>query len=83
VTVTADTEGIYNVYFINCNDKTKISFELNIDQYNVDASGNKNYLHLGQFPLPGLYGGFSILLVVAGVYWIVRYMRGQEYASRT
>lgn len=58
-----------------------ISFDLFIEQFNEDASGTRNYLHAGQFPLPGLFGGFAVLLLVVGVYWVVRYMRGQEYVG--
>ena len=47
--------GEYALFFENCVKLTMVTFELRVSLYNVDSSGNKDYLPVGEDVLPLLY----------------------------
>lgn len=73
--ISKENEGFYNTYFINCLNQP-VSFNLYLEQYNVDAYGNKVYLSAGLAQLPTLYGVFSAVYVAMFVVWIFGFLRG-------
>jgi hypothetical protein len=75
-TIKANAEGFYNTYFINCIPSESVSFELELIQFNVDLYGNRNYLPVGLFPLPLLYGMFTIAYFIATIVWLIYFVRG-------
>jgi len=46
-------------------------------QFNIDAYGNRNYLSVGYFPLPTLYGVFTGVYGVILVIWVLHFIRTQ------
>eukprot|EP01114_Cavostelium_apophysatum_P010392 TRINITY_DN2403_c0_g1_i2.p1 TRINITY_DN2403_c0_g1~~TRINITY_DN2403_c0_g1_i2.p1 ORF type:complete len:316 (-),score=55.30 TRINITY_DN2403_c0_g1_i2:442-1389(-) len=72
-----DQEGFYNTYFINCLEKP-ISFEMILEQYNVDKNGNRNYLSAGNSPLPTLYGCFTVVYFILLIIWVMHFIRGKH-----
>jgi len=54
-----------------------VSFELELIQFNIDAYGNRNYLSVGYFPLPTLYGVFTGVYGVILVIWVLHFIRTQ------
>lgn len=76
-TIEEGEEGFYNIYFFNCQD-VSVSFELNLTQFNRDANMNRNYLSVGYFPLPTLYGVFSASYVLILLIWLLVFIRGHS-----
>jgi len=76
IKIKSTEEGFYNTYFINCLPES-ISFELELIQFNIDANGNRNYLSVGYFPLPTLYGVFTGAYGVILLIWILHFIRSQ------
>ena len=71
--IKKDEEGLYQVVFERCKpagESTTVSFELKATFYNVDSSGNKDYLTAGESNLPTLYFIFTILFFAMTVFWI-------------
>lgn len=66
--------SFFNTFFVSCVDEP-VSFELKLEQYNVDKNGNKNYLSAGLSPLPSLYFAFTLVYVVCLVVWIFNFVR--------
>jgi len=50
---------------------------LELIQFNIDAYGNRNYLSVGYFPLPTLYGVFTGVYGVILVIWVLHFIRTQ------
>jgi len=73
--IKVGSEGFYNTYFISCIKDKSVSFELELIQFNVDSNGDINYLPVGSFPLPLLYGMFTIAYFVALLIWIFTFLR--------
>jgi len=73
--IQSGEEGFYNTLFINCLPSTSVSFELKLLQFNVDASGARNYLSAGYSSLPTLFGVFTVTYFVLLVIWIFHFMR--------
>lgn len=47
--------GVDAIFFANCESNTLVSFDVEIEMFNVDWSGKKNYLSVGELELPSLY----------------------------
>jgi len=75
--IEPESEGFYNIYFINCVDK-KVSFELDLEMYNIDMFGQKSFLSSGQSQLPLIYGTFTVIYAILLIIWIVGFMRGKS-----
>ncbi|GAM28487.1 hypothetical protein SAMD00019534_116630 [Acytostelium subglobosum LB1] len=70
-------EGFYNLHFINCNHGDKVSFDLSLEQYNVESNGQKSYLSIGDTPLPTLYGVFSAVFFGLLLLWVFFFLKGE------
>eukprot|EP01112_Ceratiomyxa_fruticulosa_P005545 TRINITY_DN1621_c0_g1_i1.p1 TRINITY_DN1621_c0_g1~~TRINITY_DN1621_c0_g1_i1.p1 ORF type:complete len:446 (+),score=83.65 TRINITY_DN1621_c0_g1_i1:219-1556(+) len=79
--IEPESEGFYNIYFINCVDK-KVSFELDLEMYNIDMFGNKSFLSAGQSQLPIIYGTFTAVYGVLLIIWIFGFIRGKASVNR-
>jgi len=68
-------EGFYEISFVNCY-KGYVSFTLFLTQFNVDESGSRNYLSIGNSPLPLIYSLFAglhaILFFCLGIYYCTK-----------
>ncbi len=47
--------GLFYLYFANCEDDTPVSFTSEIEMYNVNAHGGKDYLSIGDTHLDAVY----------------------------
>lgn len=47
--------GEYALFFENCERLLMVTFQLRVSLYNVNKSGNKDYLSVGDDTLPSLY----------------------------
>ena len=47
--------GVDALFFANCETNTLVSFDIEIEMYNIDSWGNNNYLSVGELELPTLY----------------------------
>eukprot|EP00163_Fabomonas_tropica_P030978 TRINITY_DN7210_c0_g1_i1.p1 TRINITY_DN7210_c0_g1~~TRINITY_DN7210_c0_g1_i1.p1 ORF type:complete len:436 (-),score=89.68 TRINITY_DN7210_c0_g1_i1:370-1677(-) len=73
ITIEKEWEGIYETFFLNCNNNARVSFDLQLVQYNVGP----NYLSIGEAPLPWIYGMMALaFLVMLGV-WLVELVRNR------
>ena len=45
----------YYLYFANCEPEMKITFGARVEMYNVDGSGHKDYLSVGETELSEMY----------------------------
>ncbi|KAI9322374.1 lung seven transmembrane receptor-domain-containing protein [Dichotomocladium elegans] len=60
-----DDEGLWQIIFINCKQRSTVSFRLTIDLINPNA----NHLSAGDTPLPYVYGFSSAAYLVIAFYW--------------
>ncbi|PWZ17748.1 Protein GPR107 [Zea mays] len=49
----------YTLFFANCAPEALVSMAVRTEMYNVNADGSKDYLPVGQAPLPAIYGFFA------------------------
>ncbi len=80
--IKKDEEGLYQVLFERCKPQagtTTVSFELKAIFYNVDASGNKNYLTAGESSLPTIYFMFTLLYAGMTLFWIYYCRANNEF----
>jgi hypothetical protein len=49
----------YTLFFANCAPEALVSMTVRTEMYNVNADGSKDYLPVGQAPLPAIYGFFA------------------------
>eukprot|EP01027_Heterolobosea_sp_BB2_P010124 GEZU01014895.1.p1 GENE.GEZU01014895.1~~GEZU01014895.1.p1 ORF type:complete len:356 (+),score=82.49 GEZU01014895.1:237-1304(+) len=70
--------GLYALFYFNCVEDTKVTFDLSILQYNLDRNNNRDYLTRGESPLPTVYGvmGFAFLAIM--IVWIVLIIRERK-----
>jgi len=74
IKIKAGDEGFYNTHFVSCLQES-VSFELELLQFNIDVNGNRNYLSFGYFPLPTLYGVFTVAYFVVLLIWVLHFLR--------
>lgn len=67
-------EGFYNIYFINCNPQTTVSFEAILSMYNIGPA----YLPIGQAKLPTMYSVVFLAYAALIILWVGNYMRNDE-----
>ncbi|EFA80358.1 seven transmembrane domain protein [Heterostelium album PN500] len=70
-------EGYHNLYFLSCNRDTTVSFDLFLQEYNVDSNGQISYLSIGDTPLPTLYFVFAMAFFVILLLWLFVFLRGE------
>ncbi|XP_045462836.1 protein GPR107 [Harmonia axyridis] len=63
-------EGLYNLYFHNCQnydqgEEVSVDFTIQIVESNLS-----NFLSAGEMPLPALYCMMSILFMLSGMFWV-------------
>jgi hypothetical protein len=64
-------EGLYNLYFHSCFNKTDNQRWLNINLTAILIERNlDNYLSAGEIPLPVLYFTWAVIYFLSGFYWI-------------
>jgi G protein-coupled receptor 107 len=49
----------YALFFANCAPEALVSMTVRTEMYNVNSDGSKDYLPVGQAPVPAIYGFFS------------------------
>ena len=67
-------EGFYNVYFINCNHYTTVTFDAFLTMYNRGPS----YLPIGQIKLPTMYSVVFLAYAALLILWVGNYMRNDD-----
>ncbi|KAH3759796.1 seven transmembrane domain protein [Pelomyxa schiedti] len=77
--VTKPQEGMYQTYFINCENQCflglranglhKVSFEVILTEYNI-RNGARSYLSVGSWPLPIVYGTMVGVYLICLVLWL-------------
>ncbi|KYQ89580.1 seven transmembrane domain protein [Tieghemostelium lacteum] len=73
---TDNIEGIYGLYYINCNPSATTTFNLVLEEYNVNSKGEISYLPIGLSPLPTVYVIFSIAFFALLAFWVLGFLRG-------
>lgn len=66
---TITVPGYYHLYFSNCHTEVHSSFEIQTEEYNVDADGIKEYLPIGLESLPTWYSVLCVVFVALGCGW--------------
>lgn len=80
VTIPTGADGLYALFFYNCKkmnknkDPAHVSFTVKVSQFNVDAGAldsadGRNYLSVGEYPLPYVYMVFLMVFAGGLVYW--------------
>eukprot|EP00794_Sanderia_malayensis_P016244 gene16244-17883_t len=81
ITVLIDiaNEGLYNLYFHNCQSKQPISInmKLRIIEHNVNT-----FLSAGEIPLPTIYGLISAIFFMAGCFYLMYLRRHREWTFK-
>ncbi|XP_062181432.1 protein CANDIDATE G-PROTEIN COUPLED RECEPTOR 7-like [Phragmites australis] len=49
----------YTLFFANCAPQSLVTMRVRTEMYNVNADGSKDYLPVGQAPVPAIYGFFA------------------------
>ncbi|KAL6841374.1 hypothetical protein ACP4OV_028892 [Aristida adscensionis] len=49
----------YTLFFANCAPQSVVTMRVRTEMYNLDAAGAKDYLPVGQAPVPAIYGFFA------------------------
>lgn len=65
-----DDEGLYNLYFHNCQnykDDSPVALNFNLE---IEENNSGNYLSAGEMPLPALYFMMSLLFFLSGCFWL-------------
>lgn len=60
----------YSLFFANCAPESSVTMHVRTEMYNVDPSGEKDYLPAGQTQLPGMYFSFFLAYIVFLGFWI-------------
>jgi len=66
VFVDEKTEGLYNLYLVNCDRRTLL---VSIDTYIIERNKD-DYLSAGEQPLPKLFFAFSLIFFLASIVWL-------------
>jgi len=70
-TIPAGKAEKYSVFYYNCKQGSKVSFEMDIQLYNEYADGERDYLSVGQSKLPSVWFSFGTLFLIAFFFWVV------------
>ncbi|XP_062225399.1 protein CANDIDATE G-PROTEIN COUPLED RECEPTOR 7-like [Phragmites australis] len=60
----------YILFFANCAPETTVTMEVRTDMYNTNPDGTKDYLSVGQAPVPAIYAFFAVCYVVFLAGWL-------------
>ncbi|XP_020290780.1 protein GPR107 [Pseudomyrmex gracilis] len=66
-----EEEGLYNLYFHNCQNYDNYKEPLLVD-FTVEVAeiNNDNFLSAGEMPLPALYFTMALLFFLSGCFWV-------------
>lgn len=64
-----DQQGVYLLFFANCEAEAVVSFDIIVRMYNTDAKGDKNFLSVGEIELPVMYLCTCILFTIGLGMW--------------
>ncbi|XP_010910013.1 protein CANDIDATE G-PROTEIN COUPLED RECEPTOR 7 [Elaeis guineensis] len=60
----------YSLFFANCNPESQVSMAVRTEMYNLRPDGTRDYLSVGQYPVPSLYFVFALAYVAFFAVWI-------------
>ncbi|CAL4908589.1 unnamed protein product [Urochloa decumbens] len=60
----------YTLFFANCAPEALVSMRVRTEMYNVNADGSKDYLPVGQAPVPAIYGFFAFCYAAFLAAWV-------------
>ncbi|KAI5007224.1 hypothetical protein ZWY2020_047172 [Hordeum vulgare] len=60
----------YSLFFANCAPETAVTMEVRTDMYNTNLDGSKDYLSVGQAPVPTIYAFFALGYVAFLAGWL-------------
>uniref|UniRef100_A0A0E0CA06 Intimal thickness related receptor IRP domain-containing protein n=1 Tax=Oryza meridionalis TaxID=40149 RepID=A0A0E0CA06_9ORYZ len=60
----------YSLFFANCAPETAVTMEVRTDMYNTNLDGSKDYLSVGQAPVPAIYAFFTVCYLVFLAVWL-------------
>ncbi|VAH65716.1 unnamed protein product [Triticum turgidum subsp. durum] len=60
----------YSLFFANCAPETAVTMEVRTDMYNTNPDGTKDYLSVGQAPVPTIYAFFALGYVAFLAAWL-------------
>lgn len=72
----------YNLKFANCLPSVRVSMNVRTAMYNLDRSGRKDYLSIGQTQLPGLFYVFCLLYLAPFGVWSYVCWKKKEFVHR-
>ncbi|KAJ6831076.1 protein GPR107-like [Iris pallida] len=71
-TFPVDLPDEYSLYFANCapaSSATSVSMSVRTEMYNLRPDGTRDYLSVGQAPVPTVYASFALLYVLFLAAW--------------
>ncbi|KAG1365724.1 protein GPR107 [Cocos nucifera] len=60
----------YSLFFANCNPESQVFMAVRTEMYNLRPDGTRDYLSVGQYPVPSLYFVFALAYVAFLAFWI-------------
>uniref|UniRef100_A0ACD5W4A9 Uncharacterized protein n=1 Tax=Avena sativa TaxID=4498 RepID=A0ACD5W4A9_AVESA len=60
----------YSLFFANCAPESAVTMEVRTDMYNTNLDGSKDYLSVGEAPVPSIYAFFALGYVVFLAGWL-------------
>ncbi|KAL6853713.1 hypothetical protein ACP4OV_019742 [Aristida adscensionis] len=60
----------YSLFFANCAPQATVSMAVRTDMYNANPDGTKDYLSVGQAPVPAIYAFFAVGYVAFLAGWL-------------
>ncbi|KAG8085846.1 hypothetical protein GUJ93_ZPchr0010g8100 [Zizania palustris] len=59
----------YSLYFANCAPEALVTMKVRTEMYNANPDGSKDYLSVGQAPVPAIYGFFAFFYAAFLAAW--------------
>ncbi|XP_015692856.2 protein CANDIDATE G-PROTEIN COUPLED RECEPTOR 7 [Oryza brachyantha] len=59
----------YSLYFANCAPESLVTMRVRTEMYNANPDGSKDYLPVGQAPVPAIYGFFAFFYAAFLAAW--------------
>ncbi|KAL5202220.1 hypothetical protein ABZP36_013172 [Zizania latifolia] len=59
----------YSLYFANCAPEALVTMKVRTEMYNANPDGSKDYLSVGQAPVPAIYGFFTFFYAAFLAAW--------------
>jgi hypothetical protein len=74
--------GFLALFFFNCNDRSKVSFSVEVHEYNVFDDAGPDYLSLGMTHLPTMYLAFFVVYAACTTLWIHSLLVNRVYVHK-